>query len=137
MIRFLENNLGINHANFRAIRKNALLVFLIGFFSFIRTVSLTWAAEAEEVTEYKDKDGLRTLIDPGFTAPATLEELNSMVKKWEPGEIKDALKLYEAYLAKEPAPIPFEEALKLKNDGDVNNNKIKAAMRVLPSAKYP
>lgn len=117
------SNRSFGHVLFVATRKISLVLLLLLF------CSAPYAFSAENKI-YVDKDGEKTYVDPEMTLP-TLEEINAKVK-WKKGEVKNATKHFEEFLAKQERPVSFADALKLKNDSDENNNKIRNAMRWLP-----
>lgn len=76
-------------------------------------------------------DETKTLLEP--FDPPSLEELEAKVE-WEDRPVYDALKVMRELQAKEPQLATVDEALKLKNDSDENNNKILSALgRLQPS----
>ncbi|MEW4488383.1 ABC transporter substrate-binding protein [Thalassoglobus sp. JC818] len=62
-----------------------------------------------------------------FDPPATLDDLNTQVT-WVDSPVIDSLELYREYLKENPPEVSVEEALKLKNDSDENNEKIISAL---------
>ncbi|TWT57560.1 Oligopeptide-binding protein AppA precursor [Thalassoglobus neptunius] len=62
-----------------------------------------------------------------FDPPATLDELDQQVT-WVDSPVIDSLELYREYLKDHPPEVSVEEALKLKNDSDENNEKILSSL---------
>jgi peptide/nickel transport system substrate-binding protein len=89
-------------------------------------------AGTDEAKIYKDKDGLKTLIEP--FDPPPLAEIEKKVE-WADNPIRDAqrdLKKLQEQEAKDRPPLSVEEALALENTGPQANQKIVTALGRLP-----